>query len=63
MGWEDKFEWSDIAAMIQAACEVIVSIETVDFGLIENGKSVKRELTSSAVDTIRKGLGAFLKED
>lgn len=56
----EALDYSDIAHFIEAACTVIQTIEMIDFGLLENGKQLKTEITEGAVAVICKGLTDIL---
>lgn len=62
MSWSnnESLDYSDITEFIKAACDVLNTIDQTDFGLIENGKEVRREVIANAVEIIQKGLEAIL---
>lgn len=60
--WADNnnLNYDDITEFMRAACCVLDSLENIDFGLLEDGGEVKKELTSDAISVLQKGLQSIL---
>lgn len=61
-GWADSgdLSYSDIPDFIESACTVLATIDSVDFGLVEDGKEARAEIVNNAIAIIRKGLDDIL---
>lgn len=65
IGWHETEEvtWNDITGFIDMACTVLNTIEPIDFGLMENGVNLKKEIQKEAIAIICKGMNSILLLD